>query len=100
MTQIYKVLAEKDEYKLPLQNETPHEDSNIQTDVVGVAEQIEATGVPIYEAEKEAKTIVDDEQHVKYHEEKAQEQETQKQLHMQPFFLQHWRWQNHMKASG
>lgn len=78
MTQIYKVLAEKDEYKLPLQNETPHEDSNIQTDVVGVAEQIEATGVPMHEAEKEAKTIVDDEQHVKYHEEKAQEQETQK----------------------
>lgn len=78
MTQIYKVLAEKDEYKFPLQNETPHEDSNIQTDVVGVAEQIEATGVPMHEAEKEAKTVVDDEQHVKYHEEKAQEQETQK----------------------
>ena len=32
----------------------------------------------MHEAEKEAKTIVDDEQHVKYHEEKAQEQETQK----------------------
>lgn len=55
------------------QQTSAHEDSNIQTDVVGKAEQIAATGVPMAEAEKEAKAIVDDEQHETYHNEKDKE---------------------------
>lgn len=38
-----------------------HEDSNIQTDVASKAKQIAATGVPIGEAEKKAKNIVNEE---------------------------------------
>lgn len=59
------------------QQASAHEDSNIQTDVVGKAEQIAATGIPMAEAEKEAKAIVDDEQHEAYHEEKDQKEAQQ-----------------------
>lgn len=55
------------------QQTSAHEDSNIQTNVAGKAEQIAATGVPMAEAEKEAKSIIDDEQHEAYHDEKDKE---------------------------
>lgn len=48
---------------------TPHEDSNLQTDVAGKAKQIAASGVPMAQAEKEAKKIIDNELHKQYHEE-------------------------------
>lgn len=78
--------SDKEEDKSKQQT-TAHEDSNIQTDVAGKAEQIAATGVPMEKAEKEAKAIVDDEQHEAYHaekdqkiaEEKAQNEKQQKQ---------------------
>lgn len=59
-----------------LQKEQPaHEDSNIKTDVAGKAEQIANTGVPMHEAEKEAKSISDEEQHAAYHQEQKQAQQ-------------------------
>ena len=52
-----------------------HEDSNIQTDVASKAKQIAATGVPIGEAEKKAKNIVNEE--VNDYENKKKEVEQQ-----------------------
>ena len=67
----------------PENHPNPHEDSDITTDVAGKAEQIAATGVPMHEAEKEAKAIIDDEKHSNYHEEKShmikQEEEKKQQ---------------------
>lgn len=53
---------------------TPHEDSNIQTDVAAKAEEIAATGVPMETAEKQAKMLSDNEEHESFHatEEKAE----------------------------
>lgn len=68
--------ADKD--KKQEQTAVPHEDSNIETNVGGVAEKIAETGVPMAEAEKEAKNIVDDKQHEAFHEEEAKQQEKAK----------------------
>ncbi len=59
-------------------NEVAHEDSNVQTDVAGLANDIAETGVPMEEAEKEAKTIVDDKQHEAFHEDEAKKREQEK----------------------
>ena len=69
----------------PEDHPNPHEDSDITTDVAGKAEQIAATGVPMHEAEKEAKAIIDDEKHSNYHEEKShmiKQEEEKKQQEM------------------
>lgn len=61
------VMEEKPENSQHQEEQPAHEDSNIQTDVAGKAEQIAHTGVPMHVAEKEAKAISDDEQHAAYH---------------------------------
>ena len=61
------VMEEKPENSQHQKEQPAHEDSNIQTDVAGKAEQIAHTGVPMHVAEKEAKAISDDEQHAAYH---------------------------------
>ncbi len=61
------------------ENVVAHEDSNVQTNVEGLAEDIAETGVPMEQAEKEAKNIVDDKQHKDFHEqEEKQQQESKK----------------------
>lgn len=61
------------------ENVVAHEDSNVQTNVEGLAEDIAETGVPMEQAEKEAKNIVDDKQHEDFHEqEEKQQQESKK----------------------
>ena len=57
------------------ENVVAHEDSNVQTNVEGLAEDIAETGVPMAQAEKEAKTIVDDKQHEDFHEAEDKKQE-------------------------
>lgn len=57
------------------ENVVAHEDSNVQTNVKGLAEDIAETGVPMAQAEKEAKTIVDDKQHEDFHEAEDKKQE-------------------------
>ena len=57
------------------ENVVAHEDSNVQTNVEGLAEDIAETGVPMEQAEKEAKTIVDDKQHEEFHEAEDKKQE-------------------------
>lgn len=57
------------------ENVVAHEDSNVQTNVEGLAEDIAETGVPMEQAEKEAKNIVDDKQHEDFHEEEDKKQE-------------------------
>ena len=69
-------IEDEDKDQMKQQSETPaHEDSNIQTNVVGKAEQIAATGVPMHEAEKEAKAIADEEQHAAFHQEEKEKQQ-------------------------
>ena len=55
-----------------------HEDSNIETDVAGKAKEIAASGVPMEEAEKEAKSISDAEQHEEYHKEQEVKEENER----------------------
>lgn len=57
---------------------TIHEDGNIQTDVAGKTKEIASTGVPVEQAEKQAQTIVNNEQHKKFHEEEAKAAEQKK----------------------
>lgn len=59
-------------------NAVPHEDSNIQTDVAGLANDFAEEGKPMEQAEKEAKAVVDDKQHEAYHEDEAKKQEQTK----------------------
>ena len=59
-------------------NAVPHEDSNVQTDVVGLAKDFHEEGKPMAQAEKEAKAVVDDQQHEAFHEEEAKKQEQDK----------------------
>lgn len=54
-----------------------HEDSNVQTDVAGLAKEIAETGVPMAEAEKKAKTIADNKIHEEYHQTQEDMQQTQ-----------------------
>ena len=81
MSDIYAVISQKPEYQKAEEkkNVVAHEDSNVQTNVEGLAEDIAETGVPMEQAEKEAKTIVDDKQHEEFH-----EAEDKKQEHDQP----------------
>ena len=73
MSDIYAVISQKPEYQKAEEKENvvAHEDSNVQTNVKGLAE----TGVPMAQAEKEAKTIVDDKQHEDFHEAEDKKQE-------------------------
>ena len=59
-------------------NAVPHEDSNVQTDVAGLAKDFHEEGKPMEQAEKEAKAIVDDKQHEAFHEDEAKKQEQAK----------------------
>ena len=77
MSDIYAVISQKPEYQKAegKENVVAHEDSNVQTNVEGLAEDIAETGVPMEQAEKEAKNIVDDKQHEDFHEEENKKQE-------------------------
>lgn len=55
-------------------NAVPHEDSNVQTDVAGLAKDFAEEGKPMVQAEKEAKAVVEDKQHEAFHEEEAKKQ--------------------------
>lgn len=74
---IYAVISQKPEYQKAEEKENvvAHEDSNVQTNVEDLAEDIAETGVPMEQAEKEAKNIVDDKQHEDFHEEEDKKQE-------------------------
>lgn len=74
---VYEQLFELPEYQKAEEKENvvAHEDSNVQTNVEGLAEDIEETGVPMEQAEKEAKNIVDDKLHEDFHEEEDKKQE-------------------------
>ena len=80
MSDIYAVISQKPEYQKAEEKENvvAHEDSNVQTNVEGLAEDIAETGVPMEQAEKEAKTIVDDKQHEDFHEEEDKKQDQAK----------------------
>lgn len=77
MSDIYAVISQKPEYQKAEEKENvvAHEDSNVQTNVEGLAEDIAETGVPMEQAEKEAKTIIDDKQHEDFHEAEDKKQE-------------------------
>lgn len=77
MSDFYAVISQKPEYQKAEEKENvvAHEDSNVQTNVEGLAEDIAETGVPMEQAEKEAKNIVDDKQHEDFHEEEDKKQE-------------------------
>lgn len=77
MSDIYAVISQKPEYQKAEEKENvvAHEDSNVQTNVKGLAEDIAETGVPMEQAEKEAKNIVDNKQHEDFHEEEDKKQE-------------------------
>ena len=77
MSDIYAVISQKPEYQRAEEKENvvAHEDSNVQTNVEGLAEDIAETGVPMEQAEKEAKNIVDDKQHEDFHEAEDKKQE-------------------------
>lgn len=77
MSDIYAVISQKPEYQKAEEKENvvAHEDSNVQTNVEGLAEDIAETGVPMEQAEKEAKNIVDDKLHEDFHEEEDKKQE-------------------------
>lgn len=80
MSDIYAVISQKPEYQKAegKENVVAHEDSNVQTNVEGLAEDIAETGVPMEQAEKEAKNIVDDKQHEDFHEEEDKKQDQAK----------------------
>lgn len=80
MSDIYAVISQKPEYQKAEEKENvvAHEDSNVQTNVEGLAEDIAETGVPMEQAEKEAKTIVDNKQHEDFHEEEDKKQDQAK----------------------
>lgn len=61
------------------QVKVPREDSNIETDVAGMAKQFVAEGMSMEEAEQKAKSIVEEQQHQKYHDEEKQKDAEQKQ---------------------
>lgn len=77
MSDIYAIISQKPEYQKSEEKENvvAHEDSNVQTNVKGLAEDIAETGVPMEQAEKEAKKIVDNKQHEDFHEEEDKKQE-------------------------
>jgi antirestriction protein ArdC len=77
MSDIYAVISKNPEYQKAEEkkNVVAHEDSNVQTNVEGLAEDIKETGVPMEQAEKEAKNIVEDKQHEDFHEKEDMKQE-------------------------
>lgn len=77
MSDIYAIISQKPEYQKSEEKENvvAHEDSNVQTNVKGLAEDIAETGVPMEQAEKEAKNIVDNKQHEDFHMEEDKKQE-------------------------
>lgn len=75
MSDIYAIISQKPEYQKSEENVVAHEDSNVQTNVKGLAEDIAETGVPMEQAEKEVKNIVDNKQHEDFHEEEDKKQE-------------------------
>ena len=77
MSDIYAIISQKPEYQKSEEKENvvAHEDSNVQTNVKGLAEDIAETGVPMEQAEKEAKNIVDNKQHEDFHEKEDKKQE-------------------------
>ena len=79
MSAIYKELStEYQAKKASEEKKTPREDSYIQTDVVGKAEQIASTGVPMEEAEKKASSIVKEEVHKEHHKQEAEKDKQEK----------------------
>lgn len=60
------------------QVDVPREDSNIETDVAGLANQFAAEGMPMEEAEQKAKSIAEEQQHQEYHDEEKQKDAEQK----------------------
>lgn len=80
MSSVYAALSQKEEFQVkPKEQAVPHEDSNVDTNVTGLAESIAETGVPMEQAEKEAKEVVDDKQHESYHEEETKRQQQAEQ---------------------
>lgn len=61
------------------QVDEPREDSNIETDVTGMAKQFVAEGMPMEKAEQKAKSIAEEQQHQEYHDEEKQKDAEQKQ---------------------
>lgn len=61
------------------QVKVPREDSNIETDVAGMAKQFVAEGMSMEEAEQKAKSIVEEQQHQEYYDEEKQKDAEQKQ---------------------
>lgn len=82
---VYEQLSELPEYQKAEEKENvvAHEDSNVQTNVEGLAEDIAETGVPMEQAEKEAKNIVDDKQHEDFHEQEDKKQQAEKEKQQQ-----------------
>lgn len=86
---VYEQLSELPEYQQAdeqaeeKENVVAHEDSNVQTNVEGLAEDIAETGVPMEQAEKEAKNIVDDKQHEDFHEQEDKKQQAEKEKQQQ-----------------
>lgn len=61
------------------QVDEPREDSNIETDVAGMAKQFVAEGMPMEKAEQKVKSIAEEQQHQEYHDEEKQKDAEQKQ---------------------
>lgn len=89
---VYESLQENEEYQAMEEDEeeaesldednqvkVPREDSNIETDVAGMAKQFVAEGMSMEEAEQKAKSIAEEQQHQKYHDEEKQKDAEQKQ---------------------
>ena len=60
------------------QVDEPREDSIIETDVAGMANQFAAEGMPMEEAEQKAKSIAEEQQHQEFHDEEKQKDAEQK----------------------
>lgn len=88
---VYESLQENEEYQAIEEGEEeaesldednqvdePREDSNIETDVAGMANQFAAEGMPMEEAEQKAKSIAEEQQHQEYHDEEKQKDAEQK----------------------
>ena len=89
---VYESLQENEEYQAIEEGEEeaesldednqvdePREDSNIETDVAGMAKQFVAEGMSMEEAEQKAKSIAEEQQHQEYHDEEKQKDAEQKQ---------------------
>lgn len=79
----YQAIGEDEEEAESLdednQVKVPREDSNIETDVAGMAKQFVAEGMSMEEAEQKAKSIAEEQQHQEYHDEEKQKDAEQKQ---------------------